>query len=252
MVPTELTREPAAVSSVRSASGAVIGLTALGIADSRLVDPALAGIDPSARDSHRQPRRRGRDRSRTTRASSASRSYWVLLRLPRRAASVAMPATSIVTALIAASTIPGGLELGPLARATARPTSRQLPFEWTALALAVQRLGRRSLRSPHHLASWRALAAVIPHTADLRGLPGDLGPLPHRRGHRLDTALVTTESPWWLIRPDAYHLGFCTGPGRVASRSHAPFPSLRSVPLGRLAGAAGISSTNRLPQGGIT
>ena len=46
--------------------------------------------------------------------------------------------------------------------------------------------------------------------------------------------------------------GFCAGDGHTAARSPAPFPSLRSVPLGRLAGADRATSTHRPPQGGIT
>ena len=151
----------------------------------------------------------------------------------------------IVATLTAASTIPVGLELG---RWGVRLVSYlpQLPFEWTALALAghawvIARRGHATIRQLAPLAV--VVLGLLICAASL-----ETWATPHRHGHHLDTARDTAV---WRTA-GCLSPGFCTGPGRVASRSHAPFPSLRSVPLGRLAGAAGISSTNRPPQGGIT
>ena len=160
-------------------------------------------------------------------------------RLGRRAGDL------IVAGLTAASTVSVGLELG---RWGARlvPYLPQLPLEWAALALAVHawviaRPGHVTIRQLTPLAA--IVLALLAGAAAL-----ETWATPHRSGHRLDTAPETTV---WRAAA-CLSPGFCTGPGPVASRSHAPFPSLRSVPLGRLAGAAGISSTNRPPRGGIT
>jgi hypothetical protein len=151
----------------------------------------------------------------------------------------------IITALTAASTIPVGLELGRW-QSRLLPYLPQLPLEWAALALAIHawvlaRPGQLTVRELMPLAG--VVLALLTCAACL-----ETWATPHRPGRRLDTARDTAvwRAAGWLSP------GFCTGSGRVASRSHAPFPSLRSVPLGRLAGAAGISSTNRPPQGGIT
>ena len=151
----------------------------------------------------------------------------------------------IVAGLTAAGTVSVGLELGRWGSRLV-PYVPQLPLEWAALALAVHawvtaRPGHVTIRELTPLAA--IVLALLAGAAAL-----ETWATPHRSGHRLDTARDT--AVWGAA--GCLSPGFCTGPGRVASRSHAPFPSLRSVPLGRLAGAAGISSTNRPPQGGIT
>jgi hypothetical protein len=241
MVPTELTRSPQ-MSRLALSASAVIGLTALGIGLA-LVDPALTG---STRPHATLTGRLG-DAAGILENNARVLSVPFLLvlldfpqsRIGRHAGDV------IVTALTAASTIPVGLELGRW-QGRLLPYLPQLPFEWTALALAVNawvvaRSGHLTTRQLVQLAA--VILTLLTCSACL-----ETWVTPHKRGHRLDTAHDT--AAWrsaGCLSP-----GFCTGPGRVASRSHAPLPSLRSVPLGRVAGAAGISSTNRLPQGGIT
>lgn len=160
-------------------------------------------------------------------------------RLGRRAGDLT------VGALTAASTIPVGVELG---RWPGRllPYLPQLPLEWAALALAVH--AWVIARHDHLTIRQLAPLAVVVLGLLICAASLETWATPHRHGHRLDTARETAVwRPAGCLSP-----GFCTGPGRVASRSQAPFPSLRSVPLGLVAGAAGISSTNRPPQGGIT
>ena len=151
----------------------------------------------------------------------------------------------VLTALTAASTIPVGLELGRW-QGRLLPYLPQLPLEWAALALAVHawviaRSGQVAIRQ---LAPKGAVVlALLVIAASL-----ETWATPHRHAHPLDTARDT--AVWrsaGCLSP-----GSCTGSGPVASRSQAPFPALRSVPLGRLAGAAGISSTNRPPTRRIT
>jgi hypothetical protein len=241
MVPTELTRSRR-MSRPALSAGAVIGLTALGIGLA-LVDPALAGSNrPHANLTGSLGNAAGILQN-NARALSAP--FLVVLldfpqsRIGRYAGDL------IVTAVAAASTIPVGLELGRW-QERLLPYLPQLPFEWTALALAVNAwvVARSSHLTTRQLA---ALAAAILTLLSCAACL-ETWATPHRRGHRLDTARDTAV---WRSA-ECVSPGFCTGPGRVASRSHAPFPSLRSVPLGRNAGAAGISSTNRLPHGGIT
>jgi hypothetical protein len=223
-------------------AGAVIGLTALGIGLA-IADPALVG---SARP---HPTLTGSlaDAAAILQNNARVLSAPFLLvvlgfpesRLGRGAGDL------IVTGLMVASTIPVGLELGRW-QGRLLPYLPQLPLEWAALALAVHawfiaRAGHLTVRELPALAA--VLLALLTCAACL-----ETWATPHRHGHRLDTARDTAMwRPAGCLSP-----GSCTGPGRVASRSHAPFPSLRSVPLGRIAGAAGISSTNRPPQGGIT
>jgi hypothetical protein len=223
-------------------AGAVIGLTALGIGLA-LVDPALAGSTrphPTLTGSLGDAAGILQNNARVL----AAPFLLVLLgfpqsRLGRGAGDL------IVTALTAASTIPVGLELGRWQGRLLRYLP-QLPLEWAALALAVNawviaRHGHVTIRQLAPMAA--VVLALLVCAACL-----ETWATPHRHGHRLDTARDTAV---WRAA-GCLSPGFCTGSGPVASRSHAPFPSLRSVPLGRLAGAAGISSTNRPPQGGIT
>lgn len=223
-------------------TGAVIGLTALGVGLA-IADPALAG------STEPHPTLTGSlgdaiSIVETNARVLAAPFLLVLLgfphsRLGRHAGDL------IVLALVAASTISVGLELGRW-QDRLLPYLPQLPLEWAALALAVNAWA--VARSGHiTVAELAPLVAVI--LVLLVGAASiETWATPHRRGHRLQA--VGDTAMWRAV--SRLSPGFCTGPGPVASRSQAPFPSLRSVPLGRLAGAAGTSSTNRPPQGGIT
>jgi hypothetical protein len=223
-------------------AGAVIGLTALGIGLA-LVVPTLAG------STHPHATLTGSvgDAAGILQNNARVLSVPFLLvvlglprsRLGRHAGDL------IVTALTAASTIPVGLELGRW-QGRLLPYLPQLPLEWTALAFAVNawvvaRLWHLTIRQLAPLAV--VILALLTCAACL-----ETWGTPHRRGHRLDTARDTAV---WRAA-GCLSPGSCTGHGRVASRSQAPFPSLRSVPLGHIAGAAGISSTNRPPTRRIT
>ena len=241
MVTTELTPSRKMSRPVLGA-GAVIGLAAFGIGLA-LVDPALAGSTrPHATLTGSIGDAGGilQDNARVLSVPF----LLVLLdfpqsRLGRHAGDL------IVTALTAASTIPVGLELGRW-QGRLLPYLPQLPLEWAALALAVHawviaRSGHLTIRQLGPLAA--VVLALLTCAASL-----ETWATPHRGGNRLDPARDTAV---WRAA-GCLSPGFCTGSGPVASRSQAPFPSLGSVPLGRLASAAGISSTNRPSQGGIT
>jgi hypothetical protein len=241
MVAAELTPNRTTWCPTLSA-GAVIGMTALGVGLA-IADPALAGSTrphPTLTGSVGDAAGILQNNARVLAAP-----FLLVLfdfpqsRLGRHAGDI------IVTALTAESTIPVGIELGRWQGRLLRYLP-QLPLEWAALALAVHAWvvasrGRLTLRQLAPLAA--VVLALLTCGACL-----ETWGTPHRHGHRLDTARDTAV---WRAA-GCLSPGSCTGPGRAASRSHAPFPSLRSVPLGRIAGAAGISSTNRPPQGGIT
>jgi hypothetical protein len=220
----------------------VLAATAIGIVIASL-DPQLAGST----------------RPHPTLAGSPSDAVWIVqnnvrvLAVPFLLVAFGFPQRRpyraagdlIVTALVAASTIPVGLELGRW-QARLLPYLPQLPFEWTALMLAVHAwiIARPGHLNPRRLAPLAAIVLTLVVCA--AGL--ETWATPHRPAHRLDTARDPAVGEMVGCLPP----GLCTGHGQVASRLHAPFPSLPSVPLGRLAGAAGISSTNDPPQGGIT
>jgi len=222
-------------------AGAVVGMTALGIGLA-LLDPALAG---SARP---HPTLTGS----VDEAAGILQNNARVLAAPFLLIALGFPQSRlgrhagdiIVTALTAASTIPVGLELGRW-QGRLLPTPAA-PSRMGSLGSRRSRLGGCPSRSRHAPPTGVA-GRRGPGPADVRGLPGDLG-TPHRHGHRLGAA---RDLAVWRAA-GCLSPGSCTAAGPVASRSHAPFPSLRSVPLGRIAGAAGISSTNRPPQGGIT
>jgi hypothetical protein len=229
-------------SCVALSSATVIGFTALGIGLA-LVDPALAGSrrpHPTLTGSLGDAVAILQNNTRVL----ATPFLLVLLGFPhsrrgRRTGDL------ILTALLAASTIPVGVELGRW-QGRLLPYLPQLPLEWAALALAIHawviaRSGHLTVRELVPLAG--VVLALLTCAACV-----ETEATPHRQGHRLNRA---RDAAVWLAA-GCLSPGFCTGPGSVASRSHALFPSLRSVPLGRHAGAAGISSTNRPPQGGIT
>jgi len=242
MVTAELTSAIRQTWRPALSASAVIGLTAFGIGLA-VVDPALAGST----------------RPHPTLTGSLAEAAEILLNNARVLSApfllvvLGFPKSRVgrgtgdlvVTALTAASTVPVGLELGRW-QGRLLPYLPQLPLEWAALVLAVHawvitRPGHITVRQLAPLAV--AVLALLTCAACL-----ETWATPHRQGNRLDTARDTAV---WRAA-GCLSPGFCIGSGRVASRSHAPFPSLRSVPLGRLAGAAGISSTNRPPQGGIT
>jgi hypothetical protein len=221
---------------------AVLGLTGVGAAVA-VLDPTLAG------GTRPHPALTGS----LADAGSILQNNVRVLAAPFLLVALGMPQSRLgrrvgdvtVAALTAASTISVGLELGRWGTLLL-PYLPQLPLEWTALTLAadawiVARSGRITVR---RLASCGAI--VLGLLACAAAL--ETWATPHRSAHRLDTA---RDTPVWMPA-GCLSPGLCTRHGPVASRSHASFPSQPSVPLGRLAGAAGISSTKPPPQGGIT
>lgn len=241
MVTAELNSPIRETARLVPAASVVIGLTTLGIGLA-LVDPRLAGSNqPHAVLTGSVGDVVG---ILQTNARTLAVPFLLVLfafpqsRLGRHAGDL------IVTALTAASTIPVGLELGRW-QGRLLPYVPQLPVEWVALILAIHawliaRSGQLDVRDLVPLAA--VVLALLICAACL-----ETWATPHQHDQRLNAARDT--ATW---RTGACPSpGFCTGSGPVTSRSQASFPSLRSVPLGHLAGAAGISSSNRPPQGGI-
>jgi hypothetical protein len=256
MVATELTLNEVVASDasrqmscVALSAAAVIGFTTLGIGLA-LVDPALAGSTrphPAFTGSVGDAVAILQNNARVL----ATPFLLVLLgfprsRLGRRAGDL------ILTALTAASTIPVGLELGRW-QGRLLPYIPQLPLEWAALALALgawltTRADQASRRQLVVLAA--SITVLLVGAAAI-----ETWCTPHR--HPLSasnpTEVSAVREPHVLVGDGGCHRhGFCAGTGPVASRSPAPFPSPRSVPLGRNAGADRAHSNHRPPQGGIT
>lgn len=159
----------------------------------------------------------------------------------------------ILMALTAASTIPVGLELG---RWQGRLLAYlpQLPLEWTALTLAIDTwvIARKGHVTVRRLAPWAAVTLALLIAA--ASLETWCAPHPQATPHVTQTDLDTAREPISTVGAGGcFRRGFCADSGHIASRSRAPFPLLRSVPLGRSAGADRATSTTTDPhKEGIT
>jgi hypothetical protein len=244
MGPTDLTAR-----SLLAATGLVIALTVLGALLSAIA-PALAG--------HTRPH--------PTLTGSLGDAIGILqnnvrvLAAPFLLRLLKFPSSRLgrragdflILMLAAGSAIPVGLELGRW-RTELLPYVPQLPLEWAALAVAISAwlTARHDHACPHRLAVLATATALL-----LAGAASiEAWCTPHRQ-----TSSAASQAQVDTMREPHTHVGasgclrhgFCAGDGRIASRSPAPFPSLRSVPLGRLTGADRATSTHRPPQGGIT
>ncbi len=249
MVTTELSPIPQMWRPILSVS-AVLGLTALGIGVA-VADPGLAGSTrphPALTGSLAD----AADILQTNARVLIAPFLLVVLgfphsRLGRRAGDL------LVTILTAASTTPVGLELGRW-QGRLLPYLPQLPVEWAALTLAVNawvtaRNGHVTIRRLGPLAA--VTLALLTAAASL-----ETWCTPHAQSttRMSQTKADIAHDP---ISPvgagGCFRHGFCAGSGHIASRSRAPFPLLRSVPLGRSAGAARALSTTTDPhKEGIT
>ena len=154
-----------------------------------------------------------------------------------------------VAAISCQSTIPVGMALAHW-RLTLAPYIPQLPLEWAALTTAI--CAWLTARTGH--LDGRALAALAATTLLL--LTAAAGLETWGTPHRDTSPSMPSRRPADAIRDLSSRVGaggcprhgFCTGNGPVAARSQAPFPSRRSVPLGRRAGADRAPSTHRPPQ----
>ena len=170
------------------------------------------------------------------------------------AASGAAPATSLMLAVTAASAIPVGIELGRW-HAQLLPYIPQLPLEWAALATTVS--AWLLIRTNTAAAPTRSpVLAVATAVLLIAAAALETWCTPHRqpttRGGQTDAGIVR-EPISTVGAGGCLRRGFCAGAGHTASRSHAPFPSRSSVPLGRPAGADRATSTTTDPhKEGIT
>jgi hypothetical protein len=158
----------------------------------------------------------------------------------------------LVLMLAAGSAIPVGLEVGRW-ETKLLPFVTQLPLEWAALAVAISAwLTARQGQAPaRQIAILAATTAVL--LVGAACLETWCTPHRHTRSALAQAEVDTVrESQTPVGASGCLRHGFCAGDGPIASRSPAPFPSLRSVPLGRLTGADRATSTHRPPQGGIT
>ncbi len=158
----------------------------------------------------------------------------------------------LLLVLVTVNALRVGVELGRW-RGQLIPYVPQLPLEWTALAIAasVWLTARTQTINRRHLMILAAATVLLLTTAAAVETWGT----PHRDSETLKTSTTAdlVGEPDALVGDGGCHrYGFCADPGPVASRSPAPFPSQRSVPLGRLVGADRAHNNHRPPQGGIT
>jgi hypothetical protein len=223
-----------------TALGALIGVLAPGLADGARPHPALNRTFGTAAGILAE----------NLRVLAAPFLLW-FLRLPsshfgRRAGDV------LILAIVAINTLTVGVELGHW-RGQLIPYLPQLPLEWAALTIAVGawltvRNGHGERRRLAHLAAATVVLLVCAAIVETWGTP-------HKRAgiSAGQTQADAVGEPVVVVGDGGCHRhGFCADPGRVASRSRAPFPSPRSVPLGRLVGADRANNNHRPPQGGIT
>ena len=223
-----------------TALGALIGVLAPGLAGGTRPHPALTGTFATAAGILAE----------NVRVLAAPFLLW-LLRLPashlgRRAGDL------LVVAIVAINTLTVGIALGRW-RGQLIPYVPQLPLEWAALTIGVcawlnVRNGHARTRQMAELAAATVLLLVCAATVETFATPYKQGSVNTGRAQ-----VDAVGEPVMFVSDGGCHRhGFCADPGRVASRSRAPFPSPRSVPLGRLVGADRAHVNHRPPQGGIT
>ena len=188
--------------------------------------------DTAAPGAERQPRRRARRSCRTTPACSPRPTCSGCSASPTAASGDAAGDT-LMLAVTAASSIPVGIELGRW-QAQLLPYIPQLPLEWAALATTVSAwlLIRTNTARRHQIAVLAVATAVLLIAAAAL----ETWCTPHRQptthGGQTDAGIVR-EPISTVGAGGCFRRGFCAGAGHTASRSHAPFPSRSSVPLGR-------------------
>ncbi|MGH8302907.1 MAG: hypothetical protein ACRET5_15725 [Steroidobacteraceae bacterium] len=212
-------------------AAAVAGTTALGVA-AACADPALAGNTPP------HPALAGTVADATSvfidnaRVLSAPYLLWVL-RAPRSRAGRVL-GDVLLSVIVVGNTVPVGLELGRW-QARLIPYVPQLPIEWTALAIALGawlaiRTGNATGRTVLILAAGAAVLLAVAAALETWDTP-------HPARHTAQSRTVSDAGdqfthPSGCPGGGCLRRGFCTGGGHAASRSHAPFPSRCSVPLG--------------------
>jgi hypothetical protein len=245
MVTPELTCRRFAI-----AAGGVLGTTLLGVLLA-VIDPAAAG--PTAPHPALAGTARDAVSILANNAAALALPYamWVL-GLPRHPISRRLGDLAVAT-ITCQNTVPVGIALGHW-RSGLLPYIPQLPLESAALTTSV--VAWLSARGAH--ATGRTLTGLAALTLTLLTAAASLETwgTPHRDTPPSASArrrVDTIRDPRSTVGAGGCpRHGFCTGDGQVAARSRAPFPSRRSVPLGRLAGADRALSTHRPPQGGIT
>ena len=231
------------------AAGAVIALTALGALLSS-IDPRLAGTTRP----HATLTGNLGDALSILQNNARVLAAPFLLYLFRFPASRTgrLAGDLLVALLAAANAVPVGLELGRW-HARLLPFLPQLPLEWAALAVAIS--AWLTTRHNHAHLSQLALLATLALALLVAAAALETWATPHRQTRSADNRQNwngTRDARALWVPAGCLRAGFCAAGGPLASRSHAPFPSLRSVPLARLAGAVRATSTTRPPQGGIT
>jgi len=159
----------------------------------------------------------------------------------------------LIAGLIAENTIAVGLALGRWGDRLL-PYVPQLPLEWTALGIAGAAWLSARDGSPGRVPAVYALATLA-LTISAAAIELELTPHAHTGqradGHGLTPAgdpSLLVESGCRLSSPD-----FAPAGGRLASRSHAPFPSRTALGSARPPGRRSrTTSTTRSPQGGTT
>jgi hypothetical protein len=157
----------------------------------------------------------------------------------------------LIAGLIAENTIAVGLALGRWGDRLL-PYVPQLPLEWTALGIAGA--AWLTARDGGRVLAGYALATL---TLTISAAAVEVELTPHARsGQRAHRHALTKASDPSLLVESGCRLSspdFAPPAARVASRSHAPFPSRRAFGSARPTGRRSrTTSTTRSPQGGTT
>jgi len=173
--------------------------------------------------------------------------HWPSGRITRRLGDL------LIAALIAQNTIAVGLALGRWGNRLL-PYVPQLPLEWTALGIAGAAWLTARDGSHHRVLAVYGLATLA-LTISAAAVELELTPHAHTR-QRADRRGLTQASDPSLLAESGCRLSspdFAPPAARVASRSHAPFPSRRAFGSARPPGRRyRTTSTTRSPQGGTT
>lgn len=249
MVSAKLTSSCPGCRAVSAVAAGVLGLTGLGVALA-LIDPPLAGhtrphpvLPGSLGDALSIAEQNAR-----VLATPFLLGWLGFARAPlgRRIGDAAL------LVLTAASTVTVGVELGRW-RERLLPYIPQLPIEWAALTISLSAWllirSRGTRRS--QLAALAVLTVVLLIAA--AGIETWCTPHRHIRPQASPAEVDTIREPTSVVGDGGCpRRGLCAAAGQIASRSPAPFPSPRSVPLGLPGGADRAHVNHRPPPGGIT
>ena len=163
----------------------------------------------------------------------------------------------LVAGLVLANTLRVGAAIGRFGTRLL-PYLPHLPLEWLALTLCATAWLQIRTGASTRVVCLYAIATLAAAVA-AASCETLLTPHPAARSHNPGRrATTTTEnscrpSPCWICGGGCLRPDFAPAAALLTSRSHSlPSPRIRSVPLGRHAGASGLPSTTTDPTGGTS